>query len=94
MTHMLADRVFLELLAREAAAVEFEGPLVYTGLRRGRSAAGFLWTDLNGRRYNMFMKDMEKLVCEGTIDKGVAKGKFTFVKRGQDFGITPVTNAP
>ena len=67
-----------------------DATLVYTGISRGRSAAGFIWTDMNGRRYYMFLKDMEKLVLEGHIDQGVVRGKFTFVKRGSNFGITPV----
>jgi len=63
----------------------FEGVIKITGMSRGYSAAYFLATDIYGMRYSMFMKDL----CEALpyIERGLLRGKFTFTKRGQNFGV-------
>jgi hypothetical protein len=67
---------------------EFEDTLRLTGMSRGRSAANFnLKSETNAKDYNVFMTDMVYLFQNGEISKGIIKGKWTFVKRGQNYGI-------
>lgn len=67
---------------------EFEDELYVLGMSRGRSAANFtLVSQTNGKSYNLFMTDMVDMLQNGVINKGKIKGKWTFVKRGQNYGI-------
>ena len=67
---------------------EFEDILIITGMSRGRSAANFnLQSTVNGKNYNLFMTDIVDLIQKATINKGEIKGKWTFVKRGNNYGI-------
>lgn len=67
---------------------EFEDTLRLTGMSRGRSAANFnLKSETNGKDYNLFMTDIVNLIQNATLNKGIVKGVWTFVKRGQNYGI-------
>ena len=55
---------------------------------RGRSAAKFIWTDPDDHTYPMFMKDMLEVAKTRTIEQGRCTGAWTFVKRGQNYGVT------
>jgi len=67
---------------------EFTAALTIKGFQRGRSAAYFdLEDQLTGFQYTMFMKDMVDLITKGTITRGVANGRWTFQKRGSNFGV-------
>lgn len=64
---------------------EFDATLCYKGYARGRSAAYFLFTDLDGHEWPMFLKEFDaavKHLCNGRIT-----GQWTITKRGQNFGI-------
>lgn len=65
---------------------EVELTLHYKGYGRGRSAVTFYWIDDNGHEYPMFIKDVDELLRE---DIGVSRihAIWTYVKRGQNYGI-------
>lgn len=68
---------------------EWEDELVYTDYSKGRSAVNFEFTSRKtGKIYNMFLSDF----CRNIIflEDGKLKGKFTFIKRGSNFGIMKV----
>lgn len=65
---------------------EIELTLYYGGYTRGRSAVTFYWVDANGHEYPMFIKDFEDMMLRVDTIKP-AKGIFTYVKRGQNYGI-------
>lgn len=67
---------------------EFEDKMTLTDIVRGRSAANFVVTGKDKRRYIMFMKDLFEACKQGTVSKGNIKGTFCFVKRGANYGIT------
>ena len=65
---------------------EVELTLHYKGYGRGRSAVTFYWVDQNGHEYPMFIKDVDELL---KLDMGTSSvhAVFTYVKRGQNYGI-------
>lgn len=67
---------------------EFEATLRLDGMRRGRSAKYIEWKDNKGDAiYPMFIADLLDLMKHGSISGGVAVGRWTFTKRGQNYGI-------
>lgn len=66
---------------------EFDDELEFDGFSFGRSAAStILKSKRDGKQYQMFMNDFSKEVP--TLVGGVMTGRFTFCKRGQNYGIT------
>lgn len=66
----------------------FQDDLRYDGYYRGRSAAGFRFVSENdGKTYNMFMKDFDDAMKARRFFKDRLIGQFTYVKRGQNYGI-------
>lgn len=65
---------------------EWEDTLTYSGYSRGVSSCviGFKSEALN-QYVNMFMTDFNYVVNK--LEKGQLKGKFTFCKRGQNYGV-------
>lgn len=67
--------------------VEFEARLTFNGFERGRSAAHAIFTDDGSNtQYQMFLKDFADMFEYGVAGKYIY-GKFTFVKRGKNYGI-------
>ena len=65
---------------------EFTDTLVYSGYSRGRSAAYFNFkSKTDERNYTVFLTDFEEMVFK--MANGEITGKFTFCKRGQNFGL-------
>lgn len=64
----------------------FEDTLTYKDFQRGRSSAQFSFTRSNGKSVIVFMKDMDIFIPR--IVNGQITGTFTFVKRGQNYGVT------
>lgn len=65
---------------------EFDGTLRVTGMARGRSAAYFYAEIVEtGKRVTIFCKDLMDAIP--FIDRGLIRGRFTFQKRGQNYGI-------
>jgi hypothetical protein len=76
----------------------FEARLALAGMRRGRSAAYFMFTDEDGHEYPMFMSDLETLLCSpGGVAGGITGGqscpRWVVQKRGQNYGIRLATRA-
>ena len=75
---------------------EFEATLKLLGTERGRSAAYFRWEVVSGdlpagTRLPMFITDVGHVLMGGISQAGgVATGRWFVVKRGQNFGVTPV----
>lgn len=65
---------------------EFEDTLTYLHAGRGRSAVGFTFARSDGKTVNVFLTDMDKWIPK--MADGKISGKFTFVKRGQNYGCT------
>jgi len=67
---------------------EFEDTLYLEGMSRGRSAANFnLVSQIDNKSYNLFMTDILNMVQNADIHKGIIKGKWTFCKRGSNYGV-------
>jgi hypothetical protein len=65
---------------------EFDEVLEVVGFYRGRSAAGLELSDVGRRRfYPCFLKESMAVIQAAT--KGVVNGRWTFCKRGSNFGI-------
>lgn len=64
----------------------FEDVLTYTSYSRGRSSAQFSFMRTNGTSVVVFMSDMSTFIPK--MINGTISGKFTFVKRGQNYGVT------
>jgi hypothetical protein len=71
------------------APYEFEAELVVSALHRGRSSAIVTMIDrINGREYPMSIAELVKHVMSGRCRTGgIIEGRFTVVKRGQNYLI-------
>ena len=68
----------------------FEDTLTYVTYYRGRSSVTIGFKDSNGCSYEMFISDFDELITsKGLFGKSV-RGKWTFVKKGQNYGIKAV----
>lgn len=65
----------------------FTDTLTYAGFGRGRSAVTIYWVDSIGRKYPMFIKDFDTLMRAGKVVGTTATGRWTFTKRGQNYGV-------
>ena len=63
---------------------EFNDTLEIEGINRGRSAADFTMLRSDGTRVTVFMVDM--IAMFKRAKGGKVKGRFTFCKRGQNYG--------
>jgi hypothetical protein len=66
---------------------DFDATLIFCGFERGRSAAHAIWRDPPGRTFPMFLCDLETLIYEGIREGGSVSGRWTFTKRGANYGI-------
>jgi len=68
---------------------EFEAKMEFVEIRRGRSAAGFIFRDKDkGKEYYAFMKTMQEIFTGASaILNGVVEGRWSFVKRGPNYGL-------
>ena len=77
--------------AREATWQDnrvFFATMTVMSMSRGRSAAYFHLRDGAGKTYTMFMTDMVDMVKRARlIEKGTVNGRWTFQKRGKNFGV-------
>lgn len=72
---------------------EFDDIMIAESVSRGRSSATFKFiSELDGRIYNVFMKDLLEMIKYGEFIDGKIKGKFTFCKRGTNYGLKLVFN--
>lgn len=77
--------------------VPFEAKMTYEGFGRGQSSTKFYWLDEQGRKYPMFVSDMDALLKAGkpllSTDGGAVyvSGTWMVAKKGSNFGIKLVT---
>lgn len=70
----------------------FEDTLIYKGYGRGRSSVTFYFDDSNGNTYEMFISDFDDLFRKlGGFTGLTISGKWTFVKKGKNYGIKAVS---
>jgi hypothetical protein len=70
---------------------EFEDVLRFVEYRRGRSAAYFVFQTSNGTEVTMFLKDFTDMLHRVNIYGGcVQKARYTFCKRGANYGLKHV----
>jgi hypothetical protein len=65
----------------------FNATMTLDGFYRGRSAAGFLFKDHDGRKHTMRIKCVELLLKSCVIDHGKITGRWTYVKQGSNFSL-------
>lgn len=66
----------------------FTATMTVVSMSRGRSAAYFHLIDERGKQYTMFMTDMVDMVKRARmITQGVVTGRWTFQKRGNNYGV-------
>jgi len=70
----------------------FEKILTASDMSRGQSSATFTLVDDEGLEHNMFMKDMLTMVQNAKIEYGKINAVWTFIKRGQNYGIRFLEN--
>jgi hypothetical protein len=68
----------------------FTATLTFDGLTSGRSAKYFTLKDEEGHEFTMFSTDLLDLIQRGSINHGVVSERWTFIKRGQNYGIKMV----
>lgn len=62
--------------------------IVVDRIERGQSSAHFIiYSEISGKEYCMFMKDLLDLIKKHTVENGRISGCFTYCKRGQNYGI-------
>lgn len=67
---------------------EFEDVLSFEYFSRGRSSVKAHFVSENtGLKYEMFISDFEDVLKSNRIANCRIKGKFTFVKKGQNYGV-------
>ena len=64
---------------------EFFTTLTFMHFCRGCSAAYAVFVSVSGMRCSVFLKDFEEIIPY--LKSGSITGNFTFVKRGQNFGV-------
>lgn len=67
---------------------EFNDTLEFTHFTRGRSSVKAHFKSFtDGKLYEMFLTDFEKVLLSGKLDRTELSGWFTFCKRGANYGI-------
>ena len=67
---------------------EFEDVLVFTHFSRGRSSVkAHFRSKYTEVKYEMFISDFEDVLKNNRIGNAYVKGKFTFVKKGANYGV-------
>lgn len=68
----------------------FEETLKYEGYSRGRSSVTMSFKDSKGHSYEMFISDFDDVITRKGFFGKSTRGKWTFVKKGQNYGIKAV----
>ena len=67
---------------------EFEDTLIFKHFSRGRSSVKAHFESLHtGKKYEMFVSDLEDVILKRHFVNGCMSGIFTFVKKGQNYGV-------
>lgn len=67
---------------------EFIDTLTYAGYNRGRSSINFMFVGTDDMKYTMFVSELNKIIWKMINCK--ISGKWTFMKKGQNYGITAI----
>lgn len=70
---------------------EFEDTLEYEGYSRGRSSVTIIFTGSTGVKYEMFVSDFDEVIRTKGLDGKIVTAKWTFVKKGQNYGLKLVS---
>lgn len=65
---------------------EFVDTLTYDDYSTGRSSVGFRMKRTDGTLVNVFISDFSKMIP--LLSRGQITGRFTFVKKGANYGCT------
>ena len=67
---------------------EFGDTLIFKHFSRGRSSVKAHFESLHtGKKYEMFVSDLEDVILNHHLMNGCISGIFTFVKKGQNYGV-------
>lgn len=67
---------------------EFQDEIQFSCFSRGQSSAKAIFnSNLNKKKYFVFLADLGDMLKHGVEENGIIKGIFTFSKRGQNYGI-------
>ncbi len=66
---------------------EFGDILYFVEFIRGKSAAYAVFVNGEGRKFPMFLSELEKVLLHGVLVGGSMSGTFCFKKRGQNYSI-------
>jgi hypothetical protein len=67
---------------------EFDDTFHITSYIRGRSSIAFEMTScLDKKRYYMFVSDFVEMIQSSVVDKGLVRGRWTFCKKGCNYGM-------
>lgn len=69
---------------------EFEDTLTLNGFGRGRSSVTFSMVRSDGTTVSVFVSDFYDMAVAGAFKAGKIKGRFTFCKKGQNYGCRMV----
>lgn len=72
---------------------EFEDTLTLEGFGRGRSSVTFNMRRTDGTTVSVFVSDFYDMAVAGAFKAGKIKGKFTFCKKGANYGCRLVEKA-
>lgn len=65
---------------------EFQDTLKLVGYSRGRSSTNFTMARLSGKTVSVFVSDFFSMASSENFSAGQITGRFTFTKRGQNYG--------
>lgn len=71
---------------------EFADTLTYFGYGRGMSSIVLFFKDSKGIEYPMFISDFHDVMILSGMNDNRVSGKWTFCKRGQNYGLKMVQN--
>lgn len=81
----MSNRKYNPIFAKENYS--FDAKLKFRTFSWGRSAGRAIFTDENGKEYSMFVGEFGGLVAAGRMNGEYIEGKWTFAKKGQNYGL-------
>lgn len=73
---------------------EFDALLTLVGIRKGWSSMKAVWRDADGHLYGMFTSHLGLLLERSGVVRGRAYGRWTFCRKGSNFGIRLADTTP
>lgn len=67
---------------------EFEDTMEIVGMnRKGHSITYIMVSKTDHKKYSIFIKEMLNILQNGSVNKGIVSGSWTFCKRGQEYSL-------